>query len=197
MAAIGDRRHDRYKGAATLGGLRALSRYRRCEPDGEISSPRGAARGVPRQTTPGLSFGASSKRRQCDDGQRGTSKSRRSPSRRPLLQRSGSTGSNRSYRRDRPSRGRRFVQCRPTVRKPSACAACHVKGDPAANYPAITSQHPVTSRSSCETLKKADVRTTQTASCGALPRNLAPEILPPLPRMPAAYHVKNGASHER
>ena len=55
----------------------------------------------------------------------------------------------------------------------------------------------VTSRSSCETLKKADVITTQTASCGASPRNLAPGILPPLPRMPAAYHVKNGASHER
>ncbi|MED5357564.1 MAG: hypothetical protein VYD85_03990, partial [Pseudomonadota bacterium] len=42
---------------------------------------------------------------------------------------------------DRAAGGALFNAGRPSENLP-ACAACHVKGDPAANYPAITSQHP-------------------------------------------------------
>ena len=52
-------------------------------------------------------------------------------------------GSNRKDIEATDRRRRRFVQRRPTGRKILlACAACHVKGDPAANFPAITAQHP-------------------------------------------------------
>ena len=146
-----------------------------------------------RQTTPGLSFGASSKRRQCDDGQRALlgPKSKSSPATSAIKKHRVQS----KLSKDGPSRGRRF-QRRPTVRKPSGLPPVMSKVTRRQTTPSPRSTQ-VTSRSSCETLKKADVRTTQTASCGALPRNLAPGILPPLPRMPAAYHVKNGASHER
>ena len=187
MAAIGGRRHDRYQGAATLGDLRALSRYRRCEPDGEVSSPRGAAGAYLAKQLRDFRLA----HRQNDDNVMMDNAALRVPQihvvARYFSEQEAPGPIEDIEATDRAAGGALFNAGRPGENLP-ACAACHVKGDPAAN-----SRHHCAAPDYIEKqLRDFKEGRRQNDPDGVMQRRrkLSARILPPLPRMPAASTSK-------